>query len=144
MSGLPRKAYCVGGGIVSLAAAVFMIRDGDMRGCDITILEELDRLGGSLDGAGTPTQGYVLRGGRMLESKYVCTFDLFASIPTLDNSRTVTQEIFAWNETIRTGSKARLVVDGARQTAPAFGLTGRHILAGCGKTLPQIGCDLIL
>ncbi len=87
--------YLVGGGIASLAAAAFLIRDGDIPGHDITILEESDRLGGSLDGAGTPAEGYVLRGGRMLESKYLCTYDLFSSIPTLDDSRTVTQGIFA-------------------------------------------------
>ena len=63
------KAWLVGGGIASMAAAAFLIRDGDMRGCDITILEESDRLGGSLDGAGSQVDGYVLRGGRMLESK---------------------------------------------------------------------------
>ena len=69
-----------------MAAAVFLIRDGDVLGHNITILEELEKLGGSLDGAGSPRDGYVLRGGRMFESKYQCTFDLFSSIPTLDGS----------------------------------------------------------
>ncbi|WGJ13238.1 oleate hydratase [Methylocapsa sp. D3K7] len=122
------KVYLVGSGIASLAAAVFMIRDGDIPGCNITILEELDVIGGSLDGSGAPEQGYVLRGGRMLESKYLSTFELFSSIPTLDNSKTVTQEIFAWNETLKTSSKSRLVQDGHRQTAPKFGLSEKHIL----------------
>ncbi|MFG1289734.1 oleate hydratase [Xanthobacter versatilis] len=122
------KAYFVGGGIASLAGAAFMIRDGDILGPHITILEDLDRLGGSLDGAGTAQDGYVLRGGRMLESKYLCTFDLFASIPTLDESRTVTKEIFDWNETMETSSSSRLVRDGERQTAPDFGLSEKHIL----------------
>ena len=129
MPNAARKIYCIGGGIASLAAAAFLIRDGDIPGHDIIILEELDRLGGSLDGAGTPQAGYVLRGGRMMESQYVCTFELFSSIPTLDNSQTVTQEIFAWNKTIRTNSKSRLVVDGARATAPEFGLGELHIIA---------------
>jgi oleate hydratase len=120
--------YLVGGGIASLAAAAFLIRDGDVLGHRIIILEELDRLGGSLDGAGSPEAGYVLRGGRMIESKYLCTYDLFASIPTLDESTTVTQEIFAWNETMKTSSKSRLVRDGQRQTAPEFGLSENHIL----------------
>ena len=53
------KFYLVGSGIASLAAAVFMIRDGDVAGHDITIFEELDRVGGSLDGAGSPRTGYV-------------------------------------------------------------------------------------
>lgn len=129
--GLDRSAprvYLVGGGIASMAAAAFMIRDGDVFGQNITILEESGAIGGSLDGAGSPTAGYVLRGGRMLESKYLCTFDLFASIPTLDERETVTQEILRWNETMKTSSKARLVRDGRRQTAPEFGLRERHIL----------------
>jgi oleate hydratase len=122
------KAYLVGGGIASLAAAAFMIRDGDMQGRNITVLEELDTLGGSLDGSGSAEHGYVLRGGRMLESKYLCTFALFDSIPTLDESRTVTQEILDWNATMKTSSKSRLVRDGQRQTAPKFGLSEWHIL----------------
>ncbi len=124
----PTKAYLVGGGIASMAAAAFLIRDGDVRGCDIIILEESGRLGGSLDGAGSAADGYVLRGGRMLESKYLCTFDLFASIPTLDGKTTVIQEILDWNTTMKTSSKSRLVRDGERKVAPRFGLTERHIL----------------
>jgi len=101
------KIYLVGGGIASLAAAVFLIRDGDIPGHNITVLEELGKLGGSLDAVGPPRNGYVVRGGRMLESKYLCTYDLFSSIPTLDGSKTVTKEIFDWNETMKTSSKSR-------------------------------------
>jgi hypothetical protein len=113
----------VGGGIASMAAAAFMIRDGDILGRNITIIEETDRLGGSLDGAGSAVDGYVLRGGRMIERKYLCTYDLFSSIPTLDDSKTVTQEIFDWNETMKTSSKSRLVRDGHREVAPKGGST---------------------
>jgi len=122
------KFYLVGGGIASLAAAAFLIRDADVPGCNITILEALDVAGGSLDAAGSAQEGYVLRGGRMLESKYVCTFDLFSSIPTLDESKTVTQEIFDWNETMKTSSKSRLVRQGHRIDKPEFGLAEKHIL----------------
>ena len=122
------RVFLVGGGIASLAAAAFLIRDGDVFGQNITILEQSDTIGGSLDGAGSATDGYVLRGGRMLESKYLCTFDLFASIPTLDESETVTEEIFRWNEVMKTSSKSRLFRDGHRQTAPKFGLTKKQIL----------------
>ncbi len=123
----PPRVYLVGGGIASLAAA-FMIRDGDVFGQNITVLEESGTISGSLDGAGTPQDGYVLRGGRMLESKYLCTFDLFSSIPTLDESGTVTDEIFRWNKTMKTSSKSRLFRDGQRVTAPRFGLSERQIL----------------
>lgn len=122
------KFHLVGGGIASLAAAAFLIRDADILGHDITIIEETDKLGGALDAAGSPESGYVMRGGRMLESKYLCTYELFASIPTLDETQTVTQEIFAWNETMKTSSKSRLFSDGARQDAPEFGLSEKHIL----------------
>jgi oleate hydratase len=122
------KTYLVGGGIASLAAAAFLIRDGDIPGHDIVILEELERLGGSLDGAGSPKEGYVLRGGRMIERKYVCTFDLFSSIPALDGNKTVTQEILDWNEVMKTVSKSRLVRRGHSIDAPDFGLSEQHIL----------------
>ncbi|MBC8751107.1 oleate hydratase [Paraburkholderia sp. WC7.3d] len=122
------KFYLVGGGIASLAAAAFLIRDGHVRGCDVTILEALDKPGGSLDGAGNAESGYVVRGGRMLESKYLCTYELFSSIPTLDDSKTVTQEIFDWNETIRTSSRSRLVRNGKREDAPAYGLDEKHLM----------------
>lgn len=112
-----------------MSAAAFMIRDGDVLGRNVTIYEELPRIGGSLDGCGNAADGYVLRGGRMIESKYVCTFALFSSIPTLDDKETVTDEIVRWNETMKTSSKARLVRRGVRETAPAFGLSERDILA---------------
>lgn len=38
----PPMVYMVGGGIAAMAAAVFMIRDGDVFGHTITILEESD------------------------------------------------------------------------------------------------------
>jgi oleate hydratase len=122
------KAFLVGGGIASLAAAAFLIRDGHVAGHNITILEELDRLGGSLDGAGSPEAGYVVRGGRMMESKYQCTYGLFDSIPTLDKSRTVTQEILEWNKVIKTGSKSRLVRGGRKLDTPDYGLSETQIL----------------
>jgi len=118
----------VGGGIASLAAAAFLIRDGDLQGQTITILEESSRIGGSLDAAGNATDGYVMRGGRMIESKYLCTYDLFSSIPTLGGTKTVTQEIFDWNETMKTASKARLFRDGHRVDSPIFGLSEKDIL----------------
>jgi oleate hydratase len=123
-----KKVYLVGGGIASLAAAAFLIRDGDFVGKNITILEELGMLGGSLDGAGTPQHGYTVRGGRMLESKYLCTYDLFSSIPTLDESKTVTEEISEWNKTMKTSSKSRLVRNGHRIDSPQYGLREKHLL----------------
>jgi oleate hydratase len=120
--------YLVGGGIASLAAAAFFIRDGNIKGHNIRILEESARIGGSLDAAGSPHDGYIMRGGRMLESKYLCTYDLFASIPTLDGRQTVTHEIFECNRTMKTASRARLFRGGKSINAPRFGLSEKHVL----------------
>jgi oleate hydratase len=106
-----KKAYLVGGGIGSLSAAAFMIRDGGMEGKNITIYESLPILGGSLDAAGDAEKGYTMRGGRMLTTdNYECTWDLFKTIPTLtDPSKTVYEEIIEFNKRVKADSKARLV-----------------------------------
>ncbi|MGI4791630.1 MAG: oleate hydratase [Janthinobacterium lividum] len=114
------KAYLVGGGIGSLASAAYLIRDGGVPGPNITIFEEAAVLGGSLDGAGSPEQGYVMRGGRMFTSdNYECTWDLYKSIPSLnDKNQSVFDETMAFNEQHRSHSKARLV-DSRRAKVPA-------------------------
>lgn len=106
-----RKAHLVGGGIGSLAAAAFMIRDGGLPGGNITIYDALHVLGGSLDGAGNHRDGYTLRGGRMLTTdNYECTWGLFKSIPSLVNpGKTVFDETVEFNERIKAHSQARLV-----------------------------------
>ncbi|MBC8001427.1 MAG: oleate hydratase [Opitutaceae bacterium] len=105
------KAYLVGGGIGSLAAAAFMIRDGHLPGENISILEAAPIMGGSLDGAGDPVRGYSLRGGRMLTTdNYECTWDLYKTIPSLNNAgKTVFEETVEFNERHRANSMARLV-----------------------------------
>ena len=45
-----------------MVAAAFLIRDVDVLGRDIAILEDSDVIGGSLDGAVKAETGYVLRG----------------------------------------------------------------------------------
>ena len=104
-------AYLIGGGIGSLAAAAFMMRDGRVPGSQITILEASPVMGGSLDGAGDPTSGYTLRGGRMLTAaNYECTWDLFKSIPSLDQpGLSVFDETVRFNALHRPNSMARLV-----------------------------------
>lgn len=92
------NAYLVGGGIASLAAAALLIRDAHVPGPQIHILESSKISGGSMDGAGNPDTGYILRGGRMLNSSYVCLYDLLGSIPSLkDNKVSVMDEIKAFN-----------------------------------------------
>jgi oleate hydratase len=105
------KAYFIGGGVGSLAAAAFLVRDGGVPGRNITIYEGLPLLGGSLDGAQLSDGSYSLRGGRMLTTDhYECTWDLLSSIPSLEHSgQTVRDETVAFNLLNKAHSRARLV-----------------------------------
>ena len=105
------KAYLIGGGIGSLAAAAFMIRDGGLSGESISILEAAPVMGGSLDGAGNLASGYSMRGGRMFTTdNYECTWDLYKSIPSLNqHGKSVFDETVDFNEQYKAHSMARLV-----------------------------------
>ena len=43
---------------------------------NITILEEMSVEGGSMDGAGNPEDGYIIRGGREMNWNYDTLWDL--------------------------------------------------------------------
>ena len=105
------QAYLIGGGIGSLAAAVFMIRDGKLPGENVTIFEEASVLGGSLDGGGNPDTGYSLRGGRMLTTdNYECMWALYKTIPSLHHAdKSVFDETMEFNQTYPSQAMARLV-----------------------------------
>ena len=137
-------AYLVGGGIAALAAAAYLIRDAGLPGSAITILEETDRAGGSLDGAGSPERGYVIRGDRMMNTPaYTCTYDLLGGVPSLtDPARTVLDEIQEFNRTITTHSRARLVERGQRLdlTSPGFNWRDRYdLLAVMARSERSLG-----
>ncbi len=91
-----KSAYLIGSGLASLAAACFLIRDGQMEGSKIHILEELPKAGGSLDGENMPLKGYVVRGGREMENHFECLWDLFRSIPSLEIDHASVLDEFYW------------------------------------------------
>ncbi|ALN77580.1 oleate hydratase [Staphylococcus agnetis] len=91
-----KSAYLVGSGLASLAAACFLIRDGQMEGTQIHILEEMSKPGGSLDGDYLPVKGYVVRGGREMENHFECLWDLFRSIPSLEVKGASVLDEFYW------------------------------------------------
>ncbi len=124
------KVYLVGGGIASLAAASFLVRDAGVRGENIHIFEQLQIAGGSLDGAPAPTAegGYVTRGGRMFEEEhYVCLWNLLETIPALeDPTFSVRQEFLAFNSGHPTNAKARIILrDRSIADAAHLGLGAR-------------------
>jgi oleate hydratase len=105
--------HIVGGGIAGLATAVYLIRDAEVEGEDICIYEQLSVAGGSLDGSGNAEVGYMIRGGRMFEEHFACTFDLLRTIPsTNDPDISIAEDIFAFNRMVPGSSNCRLVRDG--------------------------------
>lgn len=96
-AGVDRKsAYLVGAGLGSLAAACFLVRDGQMKGEHIHILEELNISGGACDGINNPDKGFIVRGGREMENHFECLWDLFRSIPSLETEGASVLDEYYW------------------------------------------------
>lgn len=91
-----KSAYIVGSGLAGLAAATFLIRDGQMKPNKIHILEELGLPGGSMDGIWNEQKGYIIRGGREMEPHFETLWDLFRSIPSLENPDASVLDEFYW------------------------------------------------
>jgi len=91
-----KSAYLVGCGLASLSAAAFLVRDGQMKGENIHILEELGIAGGGLDGIHDDGRGFIIRGGREMENHFECLWDLFRSIPSLEVEGASVLDEFYW------------------------------------------------
>ena len=117
----------IGSGIASLAGAVILLRDGDVAGKDIVILEESQQTGGAFDAHGDAENGYFMSGSRMFEAMYQCTFDLLASIPwATDPTISITEETNRAAAKWPWDNKVRLVnLDGSVPDAHAMGFSER-------------------
>ncbi len=91
-----KSAYLVGSGLASLSAACFLVRDGQMKGEHIHILEELHLAGGSCDGIKDPTKGFIMRGGREMDNHFECLWDLFRSIPSIETEDVSVLDEYYW------------------------------------------------
>ncbi|MEI5525655.1 oleate hydratase [Streptomyces brasiliscabiei] len=138
------KAYLVGSGIAALAAATFLIREGGFDGADIHIFEGRPSIGGNLDGGGSPDAGDTMRGGRMFEAEFRCTYDLLSGIPSLDDpSVSVTQEILSGHKDFACDDVARLVGERGKvveTTSMGFSERDRLELVRCVAT-PERSLD---
>ena len=91
-----KSAYLVGAGLASLAAACFLVRDGQMKGEHIHILEEGSLPGGACDGIKDNERGFIIRGGREMENHFECLWDLFRSIPSLETEGASVLDEYYW------------------------------------------------
>lgn len=119
------RAYLVGSGIASLAAAAYLIRDGGLLPGNITVFEAEDSLGGAMRMSGDAGAGYVLPTGRIFEEAgFRCTREFFSLVPSAsDPEISIWDEIVLFNRRYGYYDKLHLLGrDGAVPLAPPFGL----------------------
>ena len=94
-----KSAYIIGSGLAALTAACYLVRDGQMKGEHVHILEKEQLAGGACDGWKYEDVGYVMRGGREMDNHFECMWDLFKSIPSIVNpGETIFSEYYYLNK----------------------------------------------
>ena len=91
-----KSAYLIGSGLASLSAACFLVRDAQMPGTHIHVLEKNPIPGGALDGDQFANVGYVMRGGREMDNHFECMWDLFRSIPSIETEGISILDEYYW------------------------------------------------
>ena len=91
-----KSAYIIGSGLGALAAACFLVRDGQMKGSHVHILEKDPIPGGACDGYQYSDIGYVMRGGREMDNHFECMWDLFRSIPSIETEGVSVLDEYYW------------------------------------------------
>ena len=91
-----KSAYIIGSGLGALAAACYLVRDGQMKGEMIHVLEKDPVAGGACDGLYYSDVGYVMRGGREMDNHFECMWDLFRSIPSIETEGVSVLDEYYW------------------------------------------------
>ena len=96
-SGVDNKsAYIIGSGLAALTAACYLVRDGQMKGEHVHILEKEKLAGGACDGWKYEDVGYVMRGGREMDNHFEVMWDLFHSIPSIETEGVSVLDEYYW------------------------------------------------
>ena len=91
-----KSAYIIGTGLAGLSAAFYLVRDGQMKGENIHLLEKLDLAGGSCDGRRDVTKGFYMRGGREMDNHFECMWDMFRSVPSIETPEVSVLDEYYW------------------------------------------------
>ena len=91
-----KSAYIIGTGLAGLSAAFYLVRDGQMKGENIHLLEKLDLAGGSCDGRCDVTKGFYMRGGREMDNHFECMWDMFRSVPSIETPEVSVLDEYYW------------------------------------------------
>ena len=91
-----KSAYIIGTGLAGLTAAFYLVRDGQMKGEHIHLLEKLELAGGSCDGRKDVTKGFYMRGGREMDNPFEVMWDMFRDVPSLENPEVSVLDEYYW------------------------------------------------
>ena len=91
-----KSAYIIGTGLAGLAAAFYLVRDGQVKGKRIHLLEKLELAGGSCDGYKDITKGFYMRGGREMDNHFEVMWDMFRDVPSIENPEVSVLDEYYW------------------------------------------------
>ncbi len=91
-----KSAYIIGTGLAGLSAAFYMVRDGQVPGERVHLLEKLDLAGGSCDGRKDVTKGFYMRGGREMDNHFECMWDMFRDVPSIETPGVSVLDEYYW------------------------------------------------
>lgn len=91
-----KHAYIIGSGLAGLTAAICLVRDAQMPGENIHIIDKDPIPGGSLDGWDYPMLGYTMRGGREMDNHFEVMWDILRSVPSIENADYSVLDEYFW------------------------------------------------
>ena len=91
-----KSAYIIGTGLAGLTAAFYLVRDGQISGDRIHVLEKIDIAGGSCDGRKDVTKGFYMRGGREMDNHFEVMWDVFKDVPSIETEGVTVLDEYYW------------------------------------------------
>lgn len=91
-----KSAYIIGTGLAGLTAAFYLVRDGQMPGNHIHLLEKLELAGGSCDGYKDVHKGFYMRGGREMDNHFEIMWDVFRDVPSIETPSVSVLDEYYW------------------------------------------------
>lgn len=91
-----KSAYIIGTGLAGLTAAFYLVRDGQMPGNHIHLLEKLELAGGSCDGYKDVHKGFYMRGGREMDNHFEIMWDVFCDVPSIETPNVSVLDEYYW------------------------------------------------
>ena len=91
-----KSAYIIGTGLAGLTAAFYLVRDGQVPGNHIHLLEKLELAGGSCDGYKDVHKGFYMRGGREMDNHFEIMWDVFRDVPSIETPNVSVLDEYYW------------------------------------------------